>query len=148
MICSFFGHRNASNEIEKELKPAIVDLIENHNVYSFYVGNQGNFDSLVHRALKELSLQYPISYHVVLAYMPEKLNEFDSLDYSDTIVFDGIESVPKRFAIDHRNRWMIKQSDYVITYVAYDVGSGASKYKQYAERLGRKVINLRIQTDS
>ena len=39
----------------------------------------------------------------------------------------------KRFAIDYRNRWMIDRSDYVVTYVVHDLGSGAAKYKRLAE---------------
>ena len=43
------------------------------------------------------------AYHVVLAYMPEKQREFDTTDYSETILPDGIETVPKRFAIEYNN---------------------------------------------
>lgn len=98
----------------------------------FYVGNNGEFDAMVLRQLRDLSKTYPITYHVVLAYMPEKQREFDTIDYSETILPDGIETVPKRFAIDYRNRWMIKQSDYVVTYITNDIGSGAAKYKHLA----------------
>ena len=57
-----------------------------------------------------------------------------------TIFPEGIERVLKRFAINYRNEWMIKQSDYVVTYVKYSLG-GAFNFKEYAERKKKKVIN-------
>lgn len=142
MTCTFFGHRTVPKEIEPTLRSTLIDLIENHNVKLFYVGNQGGFDAMVRRVLKELSEKYDITYHVVLAYMPGKKDEFNYEDYSDTILPDGIESVPKRFAITHRNRWMIDQSDYVVTYVTAHIASGAAQFKELAERKGRIIIDI------
>ena len=142
MTCTFFGHRTVHEKIEPTLRSTLIDLIENHGVNLFYVGNQGAFDSMVHRVLKELSTEYPITYHVVLAYMPKKANEFNATYYSDTIIVDGLEKVPKRYAIDFRNKWMVNHSDYVVTYVTHDAGSGAAKFKALAERQGKTIINI------
>lgn len=144
MTCTFFGHRRVPKEIEPALRSTLIDLIENHDVKLFYVGNNGEFDAMVLRQLRDLSKTYPITYHVILAYMPEKHREFDTTDYSETILPDGIETVPKRFAIDYRNRWMIKQSDYVVTYVTNDIGSGAAKYKRLADKENKAVINHKL----
>ena len=62
MTCTFFGHRNVTEEIEPTLRSTLIDLIENHDVDMFYVGNQGSFDSMVRRVLKDLSKVYPIKY--------------------------------------------------------------------------------------
>ena len=72
MTCTFFGHKNAPKEKEPTLKSALIDLIENKNVGTFYVGNNGSFDNMVISLLSELSSTYPIKYYVVLAYMPNK----------------------------------------------------------------------------
>lgn len=48
---------------------------------------------------------------------PQKRDEFDTLDYSDTTLVEGIETVYPRFAISWRNKCMIKQSNYVVAYV-------------------------------
>ena len=72
MVCTFFGHRQVSKEIEPTLRSALVDLIENKGVNRFYVGNHGGFDAMVQRMLKELAASYPIKFYVVLAYLPEK----------------------------------------------------------------------------
>lgn len=142
MTCTFFGHRRVPKEIEPALWSTLIDLIENHDVKLFYVGNNGEFDAMVLRQLRNLSKTHPITYHVVLAYMPEKQREFDTTDYSETILPDGIETVPKRFAIDYRNRWMIRQSDYVVTYVTNTIGSGAAKYKRLAEKDNKFILNI------
>ena len=142
MTCTFFGHRNAPKEIEPTLRSTLIDLIENHDVKLFYVGNHGGFDAMVRRVLKDLAEKYDITYHVVLAYMPGKKDEFSYEDYSDTIFPDGIESVPKRFAITYRNKWMIDHSDYVVTYVTNHIGSGAAQFKELAEKKEKIVINI------
>ena len=142
MTCTFFGHRYVSQKIEPTLRSTLIDLIENQGVNMFYVGNHGEFDTMVHRVLRELSAKYPIRYRVVLAYIPEKQDEYQLTDYSDTILPEGIETVIKRFAINYRNKWMIEQSDYVVTYVVHDAASGAAQFKKLAERKGVKVISV------
>ena len=142
MTCTFFGHRSVPDKTEPALRSTLIDLIENYDVKLFYVGNHGEFDAMVSRVLRELSTKYPIKYHVVLAYMPEKQDEFDPTDYSDTVLPEGIETVPKRFAINYRNKWMIEQSDFVVTYVTHFPASGAAQFKKLAERKGKTVIEL------
>ena len=142
MTCTFFGHRYVPQKIEPTLRSTLIDLIENQGVNLFYVGNHGEFDAMVRRVLRELSATYPIRYHVVLAYMPEKQDEYRLTDYSDTILPEGIETAPKRFAISYRNKWMIEQSDFIVTYVIHDAASGAAQFKKLAERKGKKVIEL------
>ena len=47
-------------------------MIENEKVDSFYVGNQGGFDSMTLDILIELSDLYNVRYNVVLAYIAGK----------------------------------------------------------------------------
>lgn len=97
---------------------------------------------MVRSVLKELVVVYPhINYAVVLERMPPKREEFDTRDYSDTMFPEGIETVHPRFAISWRNKWMIKQSDYVVTYIAHLWG-GAAQFAELAEKQGKIVINL------
>ena len=56
----------------------------------------------------------------MLAYMPGKKTEYD--DYSDAMVSEGIESVHPHYSISWRNDWMLKQSDYDVTYITYSYG--------------------------
>ena len=139
MVCTFFGHKDTPKEIEPTLRSTLIDLIENKNVNVFYVGNNGNFDTMVRRQLEDLSQTYPITYSVVLAYLPTEKNRYDNL--TNTIYPEGLEIVPKCFAISWRNKWMIQQSDVVVTYVTHNFG-GAWQFKGMAERLNKHVINL------
>ena len=139
MVCTFFGHKDTPKEIEPTLRSTLIDLIENKNVNVFYVGNNGNFDTMVRRQLEDLSQTYPITYSVVLAYLPTEKNKYDNL--TNTIYPEGLETVPKRFAISWRNKWMIQQSDIVVTYVTRNFG-GAWEFKQMAEKAQKYMIYL------
>lgn len=136
MICTFFGHRNAPKEIKPILKQALIDLIENKNVDKFYVGNHGQFDYMVKEALKELKQIYQIKYYVVLAYMPQ----LEDIDYSDTIFLDELNKVPYKYRIVERNKWMIRNSDYVICYVRR-IGN-CREFKELAEKQNKIIISL------
>ena len=139
MTVTFFGHKDTPKEIEPTLRATLIDLVENKNVTVFYVGNNGNFDTMVRRQLENLSQTYPITYNVILAYLPTKKSEYE--DYTNTILPEGIEAVPKRFAISYRNKWMVEQSDAVVTYVTHSFG-GAAQFKALAQRQGKTVIEL------
>ena len=107
-----FGHKDTPDSVADDLRRAIEHLIIEHGVETFYVGNQGDFDSYTRAALRQLQMKYPhIRYAVVLAYMPGQQTEYD--DFSDTMLPEGIEEVHLRYAIDWRNRWMLRQSQYV-----------------------------------
>ena len=138
--CTFFGHRDCPDSIKQKLQETLIELIINHSVDMFYVGNHGRFDTIVHGVLKELKEEYPlINYAVVLAYMPGKQTEYD--DYSDTMLPEGIEVIHPRYAISWRNNWMLQQSEYVITYITHTWG-GAARYTHKAIAARKIVLNL------
>ena len=143
MTATFFGHKDTPKEIEPTLRSTLIDLIENKNVNVFYVGNNGNFDTMVRRQLEDLSQAYPITYSVVLAYLPTEKNKYDNL--TNTIYPEGLETVPKRFAISWRNKWMIQQSDVVVTYVTHNFG-GAAQFEKISEKQNKPIIHLIINT--
>ena len=137
--CTFFGHRDAPPGIKSSLRQVILDLIERQGVKQFYVGNHGSFDVMVRTLLAEFELTHGIHYEVVLAYMPKK--EDPLYDPNHTVLPEGIEAAPPRFAIEYRNKWMIDQSDIVITYVHRSFG-GAAKFKKLAEKRNKMVIQI------
>ncbi len=142
MTCTFFGHAMTPVEIKPLLKETIMDLIIINGVKNFYVGNHGEFDYMVHDCLIEVKEQFPeINYAVVLAYLPTSRFKELPNKRNDTIYPEGLEKVPRRFAINKRNEWMIRQSDYVVTYVKHSLG-GSSNFKEMAEKRGKIVINL------
>lgn len=137
--CTFFGHKECPDSVVASLQEVLLDLIVNEGVGCFYVGNNGRFDAMVHHQLKDLVLQFPnLHYAVVLAYLPTNPQ---NADYSDTMFPEGLESVPPRYAIAWRNRWMLARSDIVVAYVTHSWG-GAARYVQLASRQGKAVVNL------
>ena len=140
--CTFFGHRECPDSIKTQLRGVLIDLITNHGVDMFYVGNQGRFDAIVRSVLRELKKEYPqIDYAVVLAYMPGKQTEYD--DCSDTMLPEGVESVHPRYAISWRNNWMLRQSDYVVTFITHSWG-GAYQFSRKAKSLEKTIVNISV----
>lgn len=138
--CCFFGHREVTHNIRDKLKAIIENLITEDGVTEFYAGNQGQFDCIVFSVLKELKTEYPqIRYTVVLAYMPDE--HIKELYGEDTLYPDGMESVPKKFAISKRNDWIIQQSGIAICYV-HKITGGAAKFREKAEKKGLRIIDV------
>ena len=54
---------------------------------------------------------------------------------------EGIEAVHPHYAIPWRNNWMLKQSDYVVTYITHTHG-GAAQYAAKAKRQKKTIISL------
>lgn len=139
--CTFFGHADAPEWVERQLKEAICRLIEEEGVTRFYVGTHGLFDSMAARVVEKLHSCFPsVSLVIVLPGISYR-KAWEDKDWQDCIVPEGIEMVPPRFAIDFRNRWMIDRSTHVITFVTRSWG-GAAKFEKMAERKGKKLIKL------
>ena len=137
--CTFFGHRDCPDSILPALRSVLIELITDKNVHTFFVGNHGHFDSLVLNTLRELKQLYPhITYSVVLAYLPK---EKDELICHNTIFPEGIESIHPRYSITWRNKWMLNESSFVVTYINRSFG-GAFNFYSSAIRKKKNVINL------
>lgn len=143
MTCCFFGHSNCPNNIRQKLKEEIVKMMDGPESVMFYIGHQGDFDSMVRSVMKELIKEgMEVNYAVVLAYMPGQKYDFALPDeYADTMFPEGLENVHPKFAISWRNSWMISKSDLVICYVKYRTG-GAYQFVEKARRKGKTIINL------
>lgn len=142
-VCTFFGHHDSPSSIRPNLKTMLIDLIEHHDVYTFYVGNHGAFDAMAWSVLSELR---PIYSHIrcttVLAYMPVHNSCFgNAYTDADTLLPEGIENVPRRYAIIWRNKWMLQQSDCVVTYVVHRAG-GAARFEEVAKKQGKTLFCL------
>lgn len=141
-LCTFFGHRDAPASIRGDLYKAICDLVDHCGVDRFLVGNEGSFDRMVFAVLGEVASQRPhIHYEMALAYLPSGSRKLPDEVGVHTLVPNGIETVPRRFAISYRNRWMLERADYVIAYVDHTWG-GAWQWYEKAKRMGLCVNNL------
>lgn len=139
MTCCFFGHRDTPSYIANRLRNLLPQLVKEKQVTRFLVGNEGGFDRMVATALSELQKEYPnIQCYIVLAYLPQAKSTPPPLE---TIYPEGLERVPKRFAIDRRNKWMLKQSDITVGYIRFSTG-GAARYFEIAKKNGKEMIQL------
>ena len=137
--CTFFGEHDCPDSIEPILRETIIKLITRYGVTYFYVGNNGKFDLLATRILKELeNYYYDIYISVTLAYFPD--NDKDLYDrYTDyPFVF---KTISEKHAVDYRNNYMLKNCEYVIAYLTKESGSTA-KYINMAIKSKKKVINI------
>ena len=140
MTVTFVGHRDTPQNIYPFLYEIVRALIQTNTAISFFVGDRGEFDRMALRVLVELKKVYPhIKYQIVLAYMPQKKEESTSVH--PNILPPEVAVAPARFAIDRRNRWMIENSDIVVTYVKRSYG-GAARFRELALCKKRHVIDL------
>ena len=138
--CTFFGHSDCPDHILPVLRETVERLILAREADAFLVGNHGNFDALVKKVLREMSQKYPyVSYFVVLSYIPRR--GFEEAEH--TLLPEGIEAIPPRFAICYANEWMLKRAEICVTYVTRSFG-GAARYAKKAARTGKRVIALGV----
>ena len=142
MVVTFCGHRDCPNEVLPGLRQVLEKLIQCKDATKFYVGNEGRFDCMVQTVLCQLQSKYPyICYEVVLAYLPSGDRGQGTDNTPLTLYPEELDTVPKRYAISHRNRWMVDHADCLVSYIEHDWG-GAAKMYQRALNKGLTVINL------
>ena len=145
MIITFCGHAQIYGEknLEERIFKEIMRIAQGKPVV-FYLGGYGDFDSIA----KNACLQYKhISNDSILIFVTPYiesgyLKNRDALRNGyDKIVYPDIEKTPKRYAIVERNKFMVRQSDYLISYVRFSRG-GAFQMLEYAKKHKKSYINL------
>ena len=123
------------------------DLIMQKEYVDFLIGRDGDFDLLASAAIKRAIRSYGYGnthFTLILPYMKAEYrdNEKEYLDYYDEVEVcaESSEAHPK-FAIQDRDRIMIDRADLVVCCIQHKSG-GAYRTIQYAEKQGKKVINL------
>ncbi len=137
MNVTFCGHSQVCDRerVRAWLVRVVRALIE-EGADVFYLGGYGEFDRMAASVLGQLKDQYPhIQRILVLAYLNRKQ---DLTGYDDT-TYPPLESVPPRYAIVRRNRWMVETADLVIGYVTHD-GGGAAGTLRYAGRKKKQIL--------
>ena len=143
MIVTFCGHREIAQttEVEEWLQTVIRGPIE-QGATTFYLGGYGAFDGLAASVLRKEKKNHPwIERILVLAYLNGRQ---DAVGY-DGSVYPELEKIPRRFAILHRNRWMVQSADVVVAYVLHDWG-GAATTLRYAKQKRKRIISYSERT--
>lgn len=145
--CTFAGHSIISDDIEDCLFQAVCDLIENKSVTAFYVGNHGNFDGMSAGAVRRAKRKYNDK-NIKLILVYPKLNttlsnnkEYYEDMYDDVLIPAESDAAHYKAMITVRNRWMVDNSDYIITYIRREHGGAYTTYK-YAKRKDIEIIEL------
>ena len=140
--CFFIGHREADERLLPILTAAIERLITEEQVLFFYVGRYGGFDRIAATAIKHLKLHHPdITLMLVLPYHPGERIIETPYGFDGTYYPEGLEKVPRRYAIVRANEIMVKQSDWLISYVRHGA-SNSRRILEYAQKQGTACINI------
>ena len=142
-ICTCFGHRETYKDFSRVLSELLEDLILNQGVVEFWTGGMGNFDGSFSAAVRGLKRKYPdIKLILIKPYFSNELNtnkEYYEYTYDDVVIPDVLVGVHPKSAITKRNRWMVENSDFIVTYVRRDHG-GAFEAKKYAAKLDKVIF--------
>ena len=143
--CCGFGHSNLFCNITKELNEKVADLIEHSGVSVFLTGGMGDFDSAFSSAVRSAKHNHDeVKLILVKPYFSNELNtnkDYYESFYDDVIVPEELAGVHYKSAIQKRNRWMVDQSDFVLSGIYRDFG-GAYQTIHYARRTGKTIIDL------
>lgn len=145
MKVTFCGHADA-HLLEKELKileNSVVEIVKQNQNCQFYLGGYGNFDFLCYELLTKIKEKYNgIERIFVTPYIADNYSKLkDNAKIYDSVIYPEIENCPLKFAIERRNKWMIKNADIVICFVNRNYG-GAYKTLQYAKSQKKEYINV------
>ncbi len=136
--CFFIGHREADERLLPLLSKAIERLITEESVSYFYVGGYGGFDRIASTAVKVAKKNHPqITLMRVLPYHPAERPIDIPHGFDGTYYPEGLENVPRRYAIVRASKIMVTECDWLICYVQHSA-SNSRKLLEYAERRQKK----------
>ena len=146
---SFFGHRRIDDAIRVEsgLEKKLRRLICEREYIEFLVGRDGEFDLMVASVVRRVTRSTGWGNTHLTLVLPYLKAEYRDHEQEYLAYFDEVEVCPvsaaahPKSAIRIRNREMVERSDLVICCIQHEYG-GAYQAVQYAEKQGKKVMNL------
>ena len=138
--CFFIGHRNAPETLRPVLDAAIERHISEYGVTEFIAGHYGSFDYMAAGAVKQAKKRHPeVTLVLLLPYYPFP---YDTGGYDSTYYPEGMETVPKPFAIVRANEYMIKTCEYLICYDAGLIGNTGKLVKKALRRQEKEEMHV------
>ena len=148
-IACCFGHREVYKNISDTLSEVIEDLIANKGVREFWTGGMGEFDSCFETIVSGYKHKYPdVTLTLIKPYFSDELNTnkaYYEQRYDSVYIPEDLADVHPKRAITMRNRWMVDNVDYVVSFVYRDFG-GAHTALKYAQKLGKEIIDVNAMT--
>ena len=130
------GNRHTPSSIREQLAEVVEKHINEYGVNTFTVGHYGAFDSMAREGLRETKKRYEdITLYLLAPYALTQKTEIP-MDFDGTFFPEGLEKVPLRYAIVQANRYMVQNSDYLITY-CHHIGN-TRNIVEYAQRREKK----------
>ena len=151
---AFFGHREINDpfKIEERLEEEIYRLLGEKEYVDFLVGRNGEFDQFASSAVLRVRKRYRDDNSSLVLVLPYASAEYaNNQDYYEEyyddieVSFEASKAHPKA-AIQIRNREMVDRADLIVCYIERKNG-GAYKTIQYAEKIGKPIINIAEQED-
>ena len=144
--CFFIGHREADERLLPKLIDTIESLVSSEDVTCFYVGGYGGFDRIAASAVKQVKRRHPeITLMLVLPYHPAERPVKTPYGFDGTYFPEGLEKVPKRYAIVRANKLLIDASDWLVAYVRHGASNSWNllEFAQHREKKGQiRILNL------
>lgn len=139
------GHK----EIQSNIYPILLQAIENAVVFGvkeFIIGQYGAFDIMARKAVCEIKSIYGgITSTVLLPYYDYDSSMLLPEGVDGSFYPEGLERVPKRYAIVRANQYALHHSGYAIFYAIHP-GGNATKLFEEAKRMEKKgkivLVNL------
>lgn len=153
MKIAFFGHSEMLEIEKKEIEEKLFNFLSknialNGQNIEFYLGDYGSFDYLAKKCclnFKRVFINTKLFYITPYLEKLEKEEIKQELNIYNEIIYPEIERVPLRYAIIERNKWIVREVDFIIFYVNHSWG-GANKMLEYASKLNKSYINLGSKT--
>lgn len=134
--CFFIGNRHTPSSITDQLAEAVERHISEYGVNTFTVGHYSGFDYLVQGVLKEAKTRHDdIKLYLLAPYALTQKREIPE-SFDGSFYPEGLEAVPLRYAIVQANRYMVQNSDYLISY-CHHIGN-TRNIVEYAQRREKK----------
>ena len=148
-ICCFAGHSKIytdTSALKNMIRDNAEKLIKEQGVKEFWCGNYGAFDKLSASVIGFLKQTYKdIKLVLVIPYLTREINEYKKnyyATYDEIIIADIPQNTPKKYHIIKANKYMIDNSNFLISYVKHSWG-GAAKTLEYAKnKKDIKIIGL------
>ena len=142
MIIVFCGHSDYIQNAQDEIK--ILNILEGEvgdAPCEILLGGYGNFDAFAFACARKFKRCHTaVKLTLVVPYLKKSKQIYPKEEF-DSVVYPSLESVPPRYAITRRNRWMIEQADIVVSYVSRQYGGAYTMYLN-AKRKGKKTYNI------
>ena len=142
MIVAFFGHADYVPTVaDEEALLSLLSEVVGDAPCELFLGEYGAFDRFAYRCAQKYKRHHAGVRLIFVTPYPLEAPRGEVEECFDGILYPAIEDVPKRYAIVHRNRFMVEKADALIFYVRRHTG-GAYKAYRYALSLQKVVYHL------